>query len=107
MAEKTANSCILSAVSPIPLYLKSAIEKIAKRRRSEEGLRSRPVGNVERGRRMRACGGAPGRVLRAQGMLDHAAVHAMAGLHAVFGVDEKTLTADGTTNVRGQFRWLA
>jgi hypothetical protein len=46
-------------------------------------------------------------VVRAQGVLDHAAIHAMTRLHAVLGIDKKTLAADGTTNIRGQFRWLA
>ena len=44
--------------------------------------------------------------MRAERVLDDAAVHAMTGEHAVFGVDEKTLTTDGTADVRGEFRWL-
>jgi hypothetical protein len=46
-------------------------------------------------------------MVRAKSVLDHAAVHIMTRFHTVFGIDKKTLAADGTTNIRGQLRWLA
>jgi hypothetical protein len=44
--------------------------------------------------------------MRAQDVLDDAAVYAVTRLHALFGVDEKTLAANGAANVRGYLRWL-
>ena len=40
--------------------------------------------------------------MRAKCVLNDAAVHGMAGLKAVFSVDEKALAADGTIDVRGE-----
>jgi hypothetical protein len=40
-------------------------------------------------------------------MLNDAAVHGVTGVKTIFSVDEKTLAANGTMNVRGKLRWLA
>lgn len=44
------------------------------------------------------CVGVSG-VMGAKDVLDEAAIHAMIGENAVFGVYEKTLTADGAANL--------
>lgn len=67
---------------------------------------SGPAWNVEGVRRVDARRVRVGGMMRAEGVLDDAVVHAMTGLRAVFGIDEKALAADGTADVRGDLRWL-
>ncbi len=60
---------------------------------------SGPAGNVEAAWRMGARRVGVSGVVGAKDVLDEAAVHAVIGEDVVFGVDEKTLTADRTANV--------
>jgi hypothetical protein len=87
--------------------LDGAVEKITERRRGEKRLGSGPARNVERARRVSARRSGVAGVMGAEDMLNEAVVDFMAGLHALFGIDEKTLTTDGTANVRRKPRRLA
>jgi hypothetical protein len=46
-------------------------------------------------------------VVGAEDVLDGAAVEAVTDVDALFGVDEKTLAADGTADAGGEAGWLA
>jgi hypothetical protein len=87
--------------------LDGAVEKITERRGGKERLGSGPARNVERARWMGARRSGVADVMGAEDMLNEAVVDFMAGLHALFGIDEKTLTTDGTANVRRKPRRLA
>jgi len=86
--------------------LKGSVEKIAEQRRSQKRLGAGPARDMEGAFRMSAGRGRP-RVMHAKHMLNDAAIDVMTRLDAAFRIDEETLAANGTANVRGYPRWLA
>lgn len=61
---------------------------------------------MERARRVSTGRRRLAGMMRAKDVLDDAVVHTVTGLHALFGIDEKTLAADGAADIRGESRLL-
>ena len=77
--------------------LEGVVEKIAECGRGKERLRPRPVGNMKSGLGVSAAISRV-RMMRAQDMLNHAAMDIVAGFHTVFRVNQEALAADRTAD---------
>jgi hypothetical protein len=80
--------------------------KIAEEGGGPEWRRAGPAGNVEGAVRVSAGRGDACAVMCAEGLLNDSAALLAADVHALLGVDEKTLATDRTTGIRGKFRLL-
>jgi hypothetical protein len=106
MGEDSLDIEIYDSVILLPDRLQGAIQQITEGRRRQEVVGAQSTGNMERIPRMRARRSGLRVMVGAERVLNDAAIDGVTGLHPVFRVDQKPLTADGAANIRREFRRL-